>query len=383
MPLKNNIMRRVNLHIYPSPYKFETRINKEVNSIIDMDLADEIIIVGTWGYGLEEFEQQSDKIKIRRIKTVFDSYKKNFIVKILCTLLFNIQVFFEFKNHKLSHLNCHSLWVLPLSVFLKKITSAKLIYDAHELETERVGLRGLKQKMAKWLERSLIKYVDITIVVGDLIAEWYKKEYNLEKVYVIRNVPSSTTVETEKSNLLRQKFNIPSSDLIYIYQGVINKGRGVDIMIDTFSKVPKNNHLIVMGFGALENKIIKAAEKYENIHFMPAVKPEEIPLFTSGADIGLIIAENLGLSYYYGLPNKLFEYLYCGLPVVTSNFPEMGKIVNDYQCGWTIEPKMENLEALINEMSSQSIEGKKSKLKQLYQDINWEKEAQNFKLCFS
>ena len=131
MPLKNNIMKRVNLHIYPSPYKFETRINKEVNSIIDMDLADEIIIVGTWGYGLEEFEQQSDKIKIRRIKTVFDSYKKNFIVKILCTLLFNIQVFFEFKNHKLSHLNCHSLWVLPLSVFLKKITSAKLIYDAH------------------------------------------------------------------------------------------------------------------------------------------------------------------------------------------------------------------------------------------------------------
>jgi glycosyltransferase involved in cell wall biosynthesis len=374
-------MKRVNLHIYPSPYKFETRINKEVNSIIDMDLADEIIIVGTWASGLQEVQQQSDKIQIRRIKTFVNTFNNNLFIKIVSTLFFNIKTFFEFRNNKFTYINCHSLWVLPLCVALKKTTSAKLIYDAHELETERVGLQGLKQKMSKWLERSLIKYVDITIVVGNLIAEWYKKEYNLEKVYVIRNVPLSTTVETEKSNLLRQMFNIQSSDLVYIYQGIINKGRGIDIMIDTFSKVPENNHLIVMGFGALEDIIIKAAEKHKNIHFMPAVKPQDIPLYTSCADVGLIIAENFGLSYYYGLPNKLFEYLYCGLPVITSNFPEMEKIVNEYQCGWTIEPKTENLVTIINKMSPQNIKSKKSNFNSLYKDIHWEKEALKLKLC--
>lgn len=375
-------MKRINLHIYPSPYKFETRINKEVNSILEMDLADQIIIAGTWAAGLKESELQTDRIKIRRIKTIVDSFKKNAITKVLGVLFFNIKIFIEFRNQKLSHINCHSLWVLPLCVALKKTTKAKLIYDAHELETERVGLYGVKQKMAKWLEKSLIKYTDSTIVVGYLIAEWYKKEYNMEKLYVIRNVPLSDTVTSKKSNLLREKFNIPASDLIYIYQGVINKGRGIDIMIDAFKNVARSNHLVVMGFGALESKVIEASKEYQNIHFMPAVKPHEIPLYTSGADIGLIVAENLGLSYFYGMPNKLFEYLYCGLPVITSNFPEMGKIVNDYQCGWTISPEVSELANKINQMDLDQMQGKKILLSKLYSDINWEKESQSLKFCF-
>lgn len=375
-------MKRINLHIYPSPYKFETRINKEVNSILEMDLADQIIIAGTWAAGLKESELQTDKIKIRRIKTIVDSFQKNVITKVLGVLFFNIKIFIEFRNQKLSHINCHSLWVLPLCVVLKKTTEAKLIYDAHELETERVGLYGVKQKMAKWLEKSLIKYTDSTIVVGYLIAEWYKKEYNMEKLYVIRNVPLSDTVTSKKSNLLREKFNIPASDLIYIYQGVINKGRGIDIMIDAFKNVVRSNHLVVMGFGALESKVIEASKEYQNIHFMPAVKPDEIPLYTSGADIGLIVAENFGLSYFYGMPNKLFEYLYCGLPVITSDFPEMGKIVNDYQCGWTISPEVSELANKINQMDLDQMQEKKLLLNKLYSDINWEKESQRLKFCF-
>ena len=375
-------MKRINLHIYPSPYKFETRINKEVNSILEMDLADQIIIAGTWAAGLKESELQSDKIKIRRIKTIVDSLRKNVITKVLGVLFFNIRTFIEFRNQKLSHINCHSLWVLPLCVLLKKMTKAKLIYDAHELETERVGLYGVKQKLAKWLEKSLIKHTDSIIVVGHLIAEWYKKEYDVEKLYVIRNVPQLGTATNKKSNLLREKFNIPSSDLIYIYQGVINKGRGIDIMLDAFKNVATNNHLVIMGFGALENKVIYASKDCQNIHFMPAVKPHEIPIYTSGADVGLIVAENLGLSYYYGMPNKLFEYLYCGLPVITSNFPEMGKIVNDYQCGWTISPEVSELANKINQMDLNRMQEKKILLSKLYNDINWEEESQNLKFCF-
>lgn len=175
-------MKKINLHIYPSPYKFETRINKEVNSIIEMDLADEIIIAGTWAIGLEEKEKQSDKIQIRRIKTFVDSFGKNLLTKIIGTFFFNVKTFFEFKKHKLTHINCHSLWVLPLCVALKVTTKAKLIYDAHELETERVSLDGIKQRMSKWLEKKLIYKAEFVIVVGNLIAEWYKKEYNIENV---------------------------------------------------------------------------------------------------------------------------------------------------------------------------------------------------------
>lgn len=190
-------------------------------------------------------------------------------------------------------------------------------------------------------------------------------------------------VTAKKTDLLRDTFGIPKDDLIYIYQGVINTGRGIEIMIEAFSKVDKNNHLVVMGFGGLEHKIIEAAKNHQNIHFMPAVKPQQIPLYTSGADVGLIIAENLGLSYYYGLPNKLFEYLYCGLPVITSDFPEMGKIVHDYQCGWTIMPQTEELIAIISQMSIESIDSKKTELKYLYDEVNWEKDITQLKNVFN
>jgi len=377
------IMEKINLHIYPSPYKFETRINKEVNSILEMRLADKIIIAGTWTSGLKEEEKQSENIQIRRIKTCLDSFSKNLTTKILSTLFFNFKTFFEFKNHKISHINCHSLWVLPLCVVLKNSTGAKLIYDAHELETERAGLYGVKQKIAKMLEKLLIKYVDNTIVVGDLIAGWYKKEYHLNNVYVIRNVPLLNTVATVKSNLLRKEFNIPDDDIIFIYQGIINKGRGIEIMIETFSKVANNKHLVVMGFGPLENKIIEATKRYANIHFMPAVKPQEIPLYTSGADVGLFMVENIGLSYYWCLPNKLFEYLYCDLPVIASDFPEIKNIIDTYNCGWTREPSIDNLIAIVNSTNKSDILSKKTRLKELQNNINWKVEAENLKNCYN
>jgi len=376
-------MEKINLHIYPSPYKFETRINKEVNSILEMRLADKIIIAGTWTSGLKEEEKQSENIQIRRIKTCLDSFSKNLTTKILSTLFFNFKTFFEFKNHKISHINCHSLWVLPLCVVLKNSTGAKLIYDAHELETERAGLYGVKQKIAKMLEKLLIKYVDNTIVVGDLIAGWYKKEYHLNNVYVIRNVPLLNTVATVKSNLLRKEFNIPDDDIIFIYQGIINKGRGIEIMIETFSKVANNKHLVVMGFGPLENKIIEATKRYANIHFMPAVKPQEIPLYTSGADVGLFMVENIGLSYYWCLPNKLFEYLYCDLPVIASDFPEIKNIIDTYNCGWTREPSIDNLIAIVNSTNKSDILSKKTRLKELQNNINWKVEAENLKNCYN
>jgi len=377
------IMEKINLHIYPSPYKFETRINKEVNSILEMRLADKIIIAGTWTSGLKEEEKQSENIQIRRIKTCMDSFSKNLTTKIVSTLFFNFKTFFEFKNHKISHINCHSLWVLPLCVVLKNSTGAKLIYDAHELETERAGLYGVKQKIAKMLEKLLIKYVDNTIVVGDLIAGWYKKEYHLNNVYVIRNVPLLNTVATVKSNLLRKEFNIPDDDIIFIYQGIINKGRGIEIMIETFSKVANNKHLVVMGFGPLENKIIEATKRYANIHFMPAVKPQEIPLYTSGADVGLFMVENIGLSYYWCLPNKLFEYLYCDLPVIASDFPEIKNIIDTYNCGWTREPSIDNLIAIVNSTNKSDILSKKTRLKELQNNINWKVEAENLKNCYN
>jgi glycosyltransferase involved in cell wall biosynthesis len=376
-------MKKTNLHIYPSPYKFETRINKEVNSILEMGLASEIVIVAKWENGLLENEICSDKIRIVRIKSVFNKTKSSHIFKLISTLIFNFRAFLIFRKHRLSHINCHSLWVLPLCVLIKKVTGAKLIYDAHELETERAGLKGFKQKFAKILERKLIPYADSIIVVGELIAEWYKSEYNRNDVFTIRNVPLLESVTTTKSNLLRQRFNISNDDFLFIYQGVINSGRGIEILLEAFKKIVKTKHLVIMGYGPLQNLVIKESTLNSNIHFMPAVLPQEISMFTSGADVGVFMVENVGLSYYWCLPNKFFEYLYCNLPVIGSDFPEMKRIINSYECGWTKEPTIENLISVVNSIEKSEILSKKMRLNELQKDINWRSDAMNLVYCFA
>ena len=216
-----------------------------------------------------------------------------------------------------------------------------------------------------------------------MIAQWYKIQYNRKDVYTIRNVPLLENVTTSKSNLLREKFNISNDDLIFIYQGIVNAGRGIEIMLDAFKKIEKRKHLVIMGYGPLQDLVIKESAIHSNIHFMPAVKPQEIPLFTSGADVGIFMVENVGLSYYWCLPNKLFEYLYCDLPVIGSNFPEIKKIIETYDCGWTKEPSIDNLEVVVNSIEMSDILSKKTRMQELQRNINWKSDAQNLTFCFS
>ncbi|HPH99333.1 MAG TPA: glycosyltransferase [Chitinophagaceae bacterium] len=376
--------KRLNLHIYPSPFKFETRITKEVYSILAMNLVDEIIICGTWEKKLLKEEYIHKNIRVVRISTGLEKFRRNIFTAMLSSIIFNIKCFIKFSKEELSYINCHSLWVLPLSVYIKKKTKAKLIYDAHELETERAALKGIKQKIAKYLEKKFIRRANSIIVVGELIADWYKKKYNRTDVYVIKNVPLKNSVQLSntKTDIFRNKFNIPSDHIIFIYQGLINYGRGIDIMLDAFTKVKDDKHLVVMGYGPYANRVKIAAKSIKNIHFHEAVKPQEIPLYTSVADCGVCVAENVGLSYYWGLPNKFFEYVYNGLPIITSNFPEMASIVKKYSCGWTIKPDVDELISLINNISFEDIKFKKQNLGLIKEDYNWEKEAKNLMKAF-
>jgi glycosyltransferase involved in cell wall biosynthesis len=229
---------------------------------------------------------------------------------------------------------------LPTGVLLKKFGHTKvLIYDPHELETERVGLRGKGQQLTKWLERKLIRFADKTIVVCDPIADWYKKKYALEHVYVIRNMPNRLTLPRKKSTLLKGKFNIPNNHVLYIYQGILTKERGIDTLLQVFGNAPKDKHIVFMGYGDSESVIKEVAKTAGNIHFQEAVRPAEIIDYTSSADIGIFfITGQVCLSYQYCLPNKFGEYLIAGLPVlVSSSLTYLSGLVVDKKCGWSLD----------------------------------------------
>jgi len=369
--------------MYPSAYRFETRISKEVKSLTDMGLVDEIIIAGIWAPGLRETEQQSDRIKVMRLKTVADKLNGSAVSKVIRVLFFNIKAFILFKQYKFSFINCHSLWILPLCVMLKKTTGAKLIYDAHELETEREGLNGMRQQLAKYLERVLISKVDKLIVVGDFIGNWYRQEYNLAEVYVIKNIPMRGQIVTSKSRILKEKLNIRPDEILFIYQGVLSEARGVDVLLKAFANADASKHIVFMGYGPSDAAIIHAAESHRNIHFHPAVPLEDLTKYTSSADLGVFfIDRETSLSYKYSMPNKFFEYVYSGLPVLMSDFPEMKQLADTYNCGWQVENNQASLEKFITELTMDVIRMKQPDVRLFSGNHSWEKESKSFEKIY-
>jgi glycosyltransferase involved in cell wall biosynthesis len=364
-----------NIHIYPSTFKNESRILRETKSLAEFGLFDKIFIAAMWERGLKEYEDLDERRKVWRVRLKTATLPNSNLGKIIKHIEWSFRIFFRFKNESITFINCHSLSTLPLGAILKMFVKAKLIYDAHELETETMALYGIRKILSKILERIFIYYTDQVIVVSHSIAKWYQNTYYLNNIHVIRNFPYRLDGEGNFPNVLRIDLNIRDDEMIFIYQGVLSRGRGIELLLNVFSELDKKRHVVFMGYGILEDIVKEYANNYSNIHFWPAVKPNEIIRYTMCADIGICLINNICLSYYYALPNKLFEYITSGLPVVVSDFPEMRKIIDDYKCGWKVLVDKKLLKALMENISWKEIEGKKCNVLKCRPRFCWEKEA--------
>ena len=418
-----------NLHIYPSAFKYESRILKETKSLVDSGLFEKIFIAAVWEKGLKVYEKLDGKREVWRIPLKTSKLHPHllppqpphllssplggeegkergrnedggFFWKVLKHLEWMTRIFLRYRRKSIKFINCHTLSSLPLGVLFKIFAKSKLIYDAHELETEKEGWVGLRRVIAKILERILIAYADSVIVVSDSIRKWYKNEYHLKEVHLIRNVPYRETRISRDSNVLlsgiskfpptyllpprgedggerynlKERFKIENDEILFIYQGVLGSGRGIKILLNAFSKIEEKKHIVFMGYGVLEDMVKEYENNFSNIHFQPAVKPEEVINYTKSADVGIHLLENTCLNHYYSLPNKVFEYIFSGLPLIVSNFPDMGKLIDDYQCGWKVSVDEKSVVDLIEHISKEDIKEKKNNAINCRNNFGWQEE---------
>jgi len=363
----------INLHIYPSHFQFESRIVKQTKAIAEQGLFDEIIILAFWKEGLQTEQQIDDKRKVIRIKTFFEEKSNgNKLLKLLAFIELFLKSILYFNKHDVHLINCHSLTVLPLSCVLKWLKKSVLVYDTHELETERNGLQGIRKKLESFSESLLIKHVDAISVVGPSIMNWYVERYSWTKpICVLRNIPETKEINSPKQNF-RAFFKIPDTSKVFLYQGLVAKGRGIPELIAAFEKLDNSNHLIVMGYGAMEEFV--RSNPSTNIHWFDAVPQNEVLGYTAQADVGLSLGENVCLSYYLSLPNKMFEYIKCGVPVLSSNFPDMETVIQGGDCGWNIEPKREKIYEFISALESSAIKEKSENTISYRSQLEWSTE---------
>ncbi|RKY90477.1 MAG: hypothetical protein DRQ01_09140 [Ignavibacteriae bacterium] len=177
-------------------------------------------------------------------------------------------------------------------------------------------------------------------------------------------------------------FKINHNQKILLYQGVIHKGRGFLPAFKALKEL-KDCLLVIIGDGEFEDHYRNLAKKMginEQVIFAGKVDQDEILSYTKTADIGLSIIENMSLSYYYALPNKLFEYIMAEIPVVVSNLPQMKEIVEMYEVGMVVNlDNPAELVDVIKQLTEDEVLYNKFKenCRTASQELNWENEIQN------
>ena len=301
--------------------------------------------------------------KIKRFKLFFN---KGF----LFYAEFNIRLFCYLLLTKCDVLLSNDLDTLVPNFLVSKLRNKELVYDSHELfpETPELIHRPKTKKVWEFIEKILIPRLKNCYTVSQSIAKYYKEKYNTH-FEVVRNVPKSTNIPSN----VHLSFDFNEKTVI-LYQGAINMGRGLELMIQTI-RLLDNCLLLIVGDGdILEDlkKLVNLIKLNDNVIFLGKVVPEKLKEITPMAHIGLSIEEDLGLSYRFALPNKLFDYIQAKIPVITSNLPEMKKMVVEHGVGEVLEERtpqaLANLvEQVLN--SDYSINLEKAKV-----ELIWEKE---------
>lgn len=360
-------MNRV-LHITHTDIRYDSRILKELQSLVNS--GERVCGLGVLEASTIKACENNLDLQVIKISSRSIKFLPRILKHIFCVIELVLKMLPAVLNLRPEILHVHDVIVLPVAVLSKIFIKTKIIYDAHELESDRNGITRLAGFFTKKIEKLSWKYIDYFVVVSNSIDNWYQLQMGQKKSSIIFNSPFyRDEIKPYDYNYLRTKFNIPDKSKIFIYIGIITAGRGIELMLKAFSEQIHDSHIVFLGYGDMTDKVIKASREKNNIHYHIQVSHEQVVPIASSADYGLCFVQNASLSDYYCLPNKLFEYAFAGLPVFASNFPDIQEIVNKYGLGECFAPSYEEIVAKIKEIETKNTNRVDlSKIK----DLSWE-----------
>jgi glycosyltransferase involved in cell wall biosynthesis len=311
---------------------------------------------------------QSNKYQVYTLKTIWQSSP-------LFYLIYNLRIFLFLLFHKTDLIVSVDLDTLVGCGLTKLFKKTTLVFDSHEYfpESPEINRKPWIKAIWKLAEKMFIPLIDIGITVCHPIANIYKTTYNKDFL-VVRNAPNFN----RKINKIAGK----SKDGVFtiLYQGAVNNGRALRELVNAMHYI-NDAQLIIVGNGDIFHEIKKLSKPLGNKILLTGKVPfDELPAQTANADLGIALLEDMGLNNYYALPNRLFDSLHAGLPMLGINFPEIKRFIEEYNFGTTIdniEPK--NIAKSINsiiknrtQLSRWRANALKSKTK-----VSWENETKD------
>ncbi len=269
--------------------------------------------------------------KSRKLSFLFNSgvaFYFFFNLRLFITLLFR-------RQHILCAVDADTL---PAFILLSKLKRTTLVYDAHEYfaEVPELENKPLKQKIWHRVTQAGIRQSTDRYTVSETLAKALEERYG-SAFHTIRNLPFY------KEKDVHLKFERPT----IIYQGALNKGRELELLIRAMQKLPEFNCMII-GEGDLSETLRALTNGAGNIEFLGLLSPEKINIITQKAFLGYNLLDAKSKSYYYSLSNKYFDYMQAGVPSISSELPEYELLNSTYNCGLCIPNTEEDLLRVIH-----------------------------------
>jgi glycosyltransferase involved in cell wall biosynthesis len=239
-----------------------------------------------------------------------------------------------------------TLFVAWLAALLRR---ARLVYDSHELWLESQRYLFEDGRTARWTaritERSLAHRADLVIAVTGMRGMHMRSMYpDMPEPVIVKNCPH-VVEEVSDTGYLRARTGCSPDSTIVLYQGILSASRGLEELIEAASILRLRGMdkvvFALMGTDYLHGELsemVRARDLGDRVHIFAPVPSETLPEVTVSADVGMILFRNSCLNHFHSLPNKLFEYMMAGLPMVASGFPEMAAVIEGAGCGMLVEP---------------------------------------------
>jgi glycosyltransferase involved in cell wall biosynthesis len=298
----------------------------------------------------------------------------------------NIRLFFYLLTKSTDVILANDLDTLLPAYLVSKIRGKKLVYDSHEYFTEAEGLTGrplpkrIWEKIEGWIFPKL-KYV---FCVNETVANIYSAKYGVP-IRVVRNIP---LLEYNPIHVSRAELGLPDDKKIVLLQGAyIDPDRGGAELVESI-KYTQGVLLLIIGAGRdIENlkQQVKSQNQDANVRFLPRMPFAELRRYTAVCDLGISIDKPAHLNYTYSLPNKLFDYIHAGTPVLVSDLPELKRVVNKWKVGMVLEEvtPQKVARAIMDALQSSEYSIWKTNCISARKELNWQKESEIIRAVYS
>ena len=249
--------------------------------------------------------------------------------------------------------HAHDLNTAYIGLAAARLTGSHLVCDFHEWFSENASYdlttksyvphSAHTKSIMQWLEREALSNSSAVVTVCQSIAEALSSELgNGRHVAVVRNIPSFGATPTTAYLPLKQQIAVSDERFVLIYQGGVGPSRNLEPVIKALAMANRCT-LVVRGpsLSAFEGQYRQIAERSavaDRLVLLPPVPSRDVVAAARGADAGIYTVKGVGRNFILALPNKVFEYLAAGLPVLVPNYPEVAKLVRDHNVGLAFDP---------------------------------------------